>query len=240
MRRQQIKKYWSSKKTRPKPWTETQTDEAERAAQQVKRARTILRQVPKQWEESWWTNFAEEAEEAGNKGDSTRMFSACKELRDRRERARDGGTQKGVENPEEEREAWKQHFETIQAGSGEVSESVWEHLGEPCEIEEWLGEEPDGDEIWKSAEKMKCGKAAGEDDVAVEMIRFAGNALKKTVCKIVRKHWREAGEAEAGNEAEKLPDEWKIALQVPLWKKKGERSDKNTWRGITLLSVGTK
>ena len=168
------------------------------------------------------------------------MFSACKELRDRRERARDGGTQKGVEHPEEEREAWKQHFETIQAGSGEVSESVWEHLGEPCEIEEWLGEEPDDDEIWKSAEKMKCGKAAGEDDVAVEMIRFAGNALKKAVCEIVRKHWREAGEAEAGNEADKWPDEWKIALQVPLWKKKGERSDKNTWRGITLSSVGTK
>ena len=88
------KKDWSRRQARPKPWTETQTDEVERAAQQVKRARTIMRQVPKQWEESWWTNFAEEAEEAGNKRDSTRIFSACKELRDRRERARDGGTQK--------------------------------------------------------------------------------------------------------------------------------------------------
>jgi len=87
---------------------------------------------------------------------------------------------------------------------------------------------------------MKCGKTASEDDVAVEMIRFAGDELKKTVCEIVRRHWRDAREAESGNEAEKWPDEWKIALQIPLWKKKGDRSDKNTWRGITLLSVGTK
>ena len=27
---------------------------------------------------------------------------------------------------------------------------------------------------------------------------------------------------------------------VPLWKKKGDKKDKNTWRGVTLLSVGTK
>lgn len=26
----------------------------------------------------------------------------------------------------------------------------------------------------------------------------------------------------------------------PLWKRKGDRHDRNTWRGITLLSVGSK
>ena len=27
---------------------------------------------------------------------------------------------------------------------------------------------------------------------------------------------------------------------VSLWKQKGDRADKQTWRGVTLLSVGTK
>ena len=36
------------------------------------------------------------------------------------------------------------------------------------------------------------------------------------------------------------PDEWCVGLVVPLWKRKGSKKDKNTWRGITLLSVGSK
>ena len=36
------------------------------------------------------------------------------------------------------------------------------------------------------------------------------------------------------------PSEWCIGLVVPLWKRKGNKKDKNTWRGITLLSVGSK
>ena len=36
------------------------------------------------------------------------------------------------------------------------------------------------------------------------------------------------------------PEEWCIGLVVPLWKRKGNKKDKNTWRGIALLSVGSK
>ena len=36
------------------------------------------------------------------------------------------------------------------------------------------------------------------------------------------------------------PYEWCIGLVVPLWKRKGNKNDKNTWHGLTLLSVGSK
>ena len=36
------------------------------------------------------------------------------------------------------------------------------------------------------------------------------------------------------------PPAWNRGLVVPLWKGKGLKSDKSTWRGITLLSVGSK
>ena len=63
----------------------------------------MLRQLSQAREEYWWNKFAEEAEEAGSKVDSSRIFSTCKQLRNGREKARDGGTQQGVETPEEER-----------------------------------------------------------------------------------------------------------------------------------------
>ena len=34
-------------------------------------------------------------------------------------------------------------------------------------------------------------------------------------------------------------EDWFVGL-VALWKRKGNKKDKNTWRGITLLSVGSK
>ena len=37
-----------------------------------------------------------------------------------------------------------------------------------------------------------------------------------------------------------IPTDWKRALDVPLWKGKGDRQDCNTYRGVTLLSVPGK
>ena len=69
---------------------------------------------------------------------------------------------------------------------------------------------------------------------------LVGESLRSIVFDIARRMWDAAANAEDGREAETWPEEWTTAIQVPLWKKKGKRSDKNTWRGITLLSVGTK
>ena len=51
--------------------------------------------------------------------------------------------------------------------------------------------------------------------------------------------WNKASESEDGSEAQERPEDWKIGLVVPLWKKKGNKKDNNTYRGITLLSAGS-
>jgi len=35
-------------------------------------------------------------------------------------------------------------------------------------------------------------------------------------------------------------EDWSTGIVVPLWIHKGDKTDKNTYRGITLLSVGSK
>ena len=54
------------------------------------------------------------------------------------------------------------------------------------------------------------------------------------------KLWRAATQAEEGQEAEAWPEEWRVGIMVPLWKKKRPKENRNNWRGITLLSVGSK
>ena len=43
-----------------------------------------------------------------------------------------------------------------------------------------------------------------------------------------------------GQEATGWPESWSQGIVIPLFKSKGSRNDKNQYRGITLLSVGSK
>ena len=73
-----------------------------------------------------------------------------------------------------------------------------------------------------------------------EYIKFGGPQLRKEVYRIVQECWQSATTAPPGKEAESWPTEWKVGITVPLWKRKQPRSSKHNWRGITLLSVGSK
>ena len=145
-----------------------------------------------------------------------------------------------VEDPAKEREEWKEHFRKIQEGQGKVKGRVWNNVGPQKENQRWMGEEPTDAEVDIAVGEMANGKAAGEDQLLAEMFKYGGKALRKEIAEAVRSAWREAAYGEGGEEARGWPEAWKVAIQIPIWKQKGSRSDKNTFRGITLLSVGTK
>ena len=75
--------------------------------------------------------------------------------------------------------------------------------------------------------------------MTAELLKFGEDSLWEAVVKVCREQWLLLTEAAPGAEAV-WPDEWCIGLVVPLWKRKGKKKDRNTWRGITLLSVGSK
>ena len=102
-----------------------------------------------------------------------------------------------------------------------------------------MEKEPSDIELELAIMKMKGKKAPGADKVAAEVLKYGGKELRRRVFAVVKKMWRRAVEADEGHEAYDWPEEWKVGITVPLWKKKGDRHNKNTWRGITLLSVST-
>ena len=79
----------------------------------------------------------------------------------------------------------------------------------------------------------------GEDEITAELLKFGKDNLWEAVVRVCREQWRLLTEAAPGVEVV-WPEEWCIGLVVLLWKRKGNKKDKNTWRGITLLSVGSK
>ena len=89
------------------------------------------------------------------------------------------------------------------------------------EVEE-IGQE----EVETAIHKMKKGKAAGADEVRLEMLEMAGEVGVKWTGRLLNVCMQEG----------RIPKEWRMGLIVPIWKRKGDVHDPGKYRGITLLS----
>ena len=76
---------------------------------------------------------------------------------------------------------------------------------------------------------IRAGKAAGEDQIAPELLKSGGTALRERLLKLFQLVWNEGS----------VPQAWKDAVIVPL-PKKGDLSITDNWRGISLLAVAGK
>jgi hypothetical protein len=76
---------------------------------------------------------------------------------------------------------------------------------------------------------LKTNKAPGEDDITAELIKNASRELKETLLVLICNIWR----------GENMPDDWKVGLIVPLFKKRHKMKCEN-YRGLTLLNVAYK
>jgi sorting nexin-29 len=92
-----------------------------------------------------------------------------------------------------------------------------------------LVKEPTQEEMEKAIGNLKTNKASGEDDTIAELIKNSSWELKKRLHALICKIWRD----------EKMPDDWKIGLIIPLFEK-GDKMKCENYRGITLLNVTCK
>jgi endonuclease/exonuclease/phosphatase family metal-dependent hydrolase len=88
---------------------------------------------------------------------------------------------------------------------------------------------PTQEEINLHIKKLKNNKAAGEDGIVAELLKNLGPNSLKEITQIIQNIWQ----------TEKIPEDWKTALIHPLHKK-GDKSNVNNYRGISLLPVTYK
>ena len=74
--------------------------------------------------------------------------------------------------------------------------------------------------------RMKTGKAVGPDDIPVEAWRCLGELTVNFLTRLFNKIL----------EDERIPDEWKRSVLVPIFKNKGDVQSCSNYRGIKLIS----
>lgn len=82
------------------------------------------------------------------------------------------------------------------------------------------------DEIQYALRKMKNDKSTGPDNIPVEVWKSLGDVGINMLWDLMNKIFKE----------EKMPDEWRDSILVPIYKEKGDIQDCANYRGIKLMS----
>jgi len=89
--------------------------------------------------------------------------------------------------------------------------------------------EPSASEFEQAIDKLKSHKPPGTDQIPAELIKARGRTICLEIHKLIISIWKK----------EKLPEEWKESIIVPIHKKR-DKTDCNNYRGISLLPTTYK
>ena len=120
---------------------------------------------------------------------------------------------------------WYQHFNSVLNVHSSYDVHVVDAVEEyPTRSE--LADPPTAEEVVEAMGKLKEGKAGGKNGILPEMVRGCGEMMMDYTLDMFRTVWME----------ERVPQEWRDALLVPI-PKKGDLTQCDNWRGISLLDV---
>ena len=94
---------------------------------------------------------------------------------------------------------------------------------------ETLVPEPSAFEVDLAIEELKSHKSPGIDQIPAELIKEGNRTIHYQIHKLIVSTWNK----------EELPEEWKESIIVPNHKK-GDKTDCNNYRGISLLPTTYK
>ena len=116
---------------------------------------------------------------------------------------------------------WRDYFSQLLHAHGVHDVRQTEtHTSEP------LVPEPSASEVDLATEKLKSHKSPGIDQILAELIKEGGITICYQIHKLIVSIWNK----------EELPEEWKESITVPIHKK-GDKTDCNNYRGISLLHI---
>ena len=121
---------------------------------------------------------------------------------------------------------WKEHYSNLYSRPSTVSESALSAMEQFTVMHE-LDELPTLSELSKAIDQLAPGKAPGSDEIPPDLIKQCQTVLLKPIYDLLCCCWAEG----------EVPQDMRDTKIVTLYKNKGERSDCNNYRGISLLSI---
>ena len=124
---------------------------------------------------------------------------------------------------------WAEHYQELLNKNTPADTEFTRSLPQ-LPILEGMDEVPSLQEVHSAINSLKSNKAPGPDSVPSEALCHGGPAVEKVLHAFIEASWKNGS----------VPQQWKDADQISVYKKKGDRSICGNSSGITLLSCAGK
>ena len=126
-------------------------------------------------------------------------------------------------------ERWAEHFNSVLNRPSSINQDAIDRLPQ-IECNVMLDEFPTVTETRKAVQQLSSGKAPGADAIPAEVYKAGGLPMAEKLTELFHCMWRK----------EAIPQEFKDASIIHLYKRKGNPQVCDNHRGISLLSIARK
>ena len=185
---------------------------------------------------SWLHRIADSAEKGFNSGNLRPAYKSVRELCQAGRKCHSSSTLlsndgNAIIEPTAKMERWREHYSAALNKAPIVpSEPLLRYANAGIPDDTISLEPPTPEEVANAIKKTPTGRAPGADEIPSEFLKasLAPSAMKLVeLCRLI---WKE----------ERVPNDWKEGVILPIYKNKGDRRCTSSYRPITLLSVPSK
>ena len=123
-------------------------------------------------------------------------------------------------------ERWVEHYLELYSHENKISQPALDAL-ENLPVMKKLDAKPTTLQLSKAIDALSAHKAPGQDGIPPDIIKSGKTVLLKPLLELLHQCWSER----------KVPQDMRDARIITLYKNKGDRSDCNNYRGISLLII---
>lgn len=197
--------------------------------QALQASRANVQKAVRECINKYWLNLCSSIQSASDTGNIKAMYDGIKQATGphiKKTAPLKSSSGEIISDKAKQMERWVEHYSELYSRENKVDQSALDAIDRLPEMSE-LDIQPTIDELDKAIDKLPSGKAPGKDCIPAEIIKCGKPALLEPLHKLLCKCW-EDGE---------VPQSMRDANIVTLYKNKGDRSDCNNYRGISLLSI---
>ena len=184
-------------------------------------------------ENDWWTKKASEIQLYADTNNSHGFYDAIKSIYGPQRkninpvRSADGVTLH--KDTHQILNRWAEHFNTLLNSENPADQDIFANFPTSPPVEH-LDSPPSFAEVRKAMKGLKNNKSPGPDGIPAEVLKHGGYLLTRRLHQLINTIWS----------SENIPQEWKDATIITIYKRKGDKADCGNSRGISLLSVAGK
>ncbi|KAI8512327.1 hypothetical protein Bbelb_089660 [Branchiostoma belcheri] len=203
---------------------------SEKTLAALRKARNDAQRIARRSANDYWLNLCEGIQLSADCGNIRAMYDGMKKAFDPsitktaplKTASGDIITDRG-----KQMERWAEHYQELYSRENVVSAAAVENT-DTLPLMEELDNAPTIDELRKAINSLASGKAPGSDGIPPEVVKAGKNtALHNHLHELLLQCWEEGA----------VPQDMRNASIITLYKNKGDRSDCNNYRGISLLSI---